>query len=592
MREPADIQLRGTFLVLVVLLGLLFLFGRLVQLQVLGRADWDDRSRRNQVRTQEIAAHRGLLLDRNGRVLVDNRPSYTVYGVPATLLADSSVVHRLAGLCGRDAESLFRRLAQSGRGSLKAVKLVADIPFDLRVVLAENLRDFPGVQVLIEPKRHYAEAVAPHSLGYLAELTEEELAAADWPDAAPGDLVGRKGVERRYEDLLRGRKGVEYITVDARGRELGPAALPGEAPVHGRDLVLGLDFDLQRLAEAELAGRRGAALLVETRTGRILAAASAPDFRLEWFSGRMPPEVWAGLNDEEERPLLNRLVQGLYPPGSLFKVAVSAWAREKGIVGEGWTVTCTGAFQLGRRTARCWKTDGHGPVNMFEAVQRSCDVWFYQLGLKLTPDEIREIGELFHLGGPTGIDIDGERTGLMPDSDWFDRKLGEKGWTRGVMLNLAIGQGEILVTPMQMGLHACLLANGGWAVAPHLADRAVDRSTGEEEQLVFPRVETRLSEKTWDFVDRATRAVVERPTGTAHAMQRERYQAAGKTGTAENPHGQAHSWFMGWMPEPDAKVAAVVIVENAGHGSEVAAPIAFRLFDAWQDLEDGKLLLP
>jgi len=591
VRQPADIQLRGTALTLLVLGGLLFLHGRLVQLQVLAGETWSDRSRRNQVRTQEIAPHRGLLLDRAGRVLVDNRPSYTVYGVPAALLADSSVVHRLAGLCGRDAATLLRRLGQGGRGSQKAVKLVADIAFDLRATLAENLRDFPGVQVQIEPKRHYPEPIAPHALGYLSEISEEELAAGEWPDAAPGDLVGRKGIEKRYEDLLRGRKGVEYVVVDVRGREVGPAALPAEPPVHGQDLVLGLDRDLQRLAERELAGRRGAAVLVETRTGRILAAASAPDFRLEWFSGRMPPEIWAELNDAEARPLLNRLAQGVYPPGSLFKPALAAWALETGLVDERWSVVCDGAFQLGRRTARCWKHEGHGRVDMLQAVAQSCDVWFYQLGLKITPDEIRQVGDRFHLSGLSGVDIDGERAGLVPDSDWFDRRLGERGWTRGVMLNLAIGQGEMLVTPFELAVHACLLANGGWAVTPHFADRAVDRVSGEERHLAFPRVDTALSPRAWDFVARATGAVVERPLGTAHFQRRARYKAAGKTGTAENPHGEAHSWFMGWMPEPDPQVAAVVIVENAGHGSEVAAPLAFRLFDAWMDLEEGKLLV-
>jgi penicillin-binding protein 2 len=591
MREPADIQLRGLLLLLMMAGGLLFLFGRLVQLQVLGQADWDDRSRRNQVRTQEIAPHRGLLLDRQGRVLADNRPSYTVYGVPATLLADSSVVHRLAELCGQDAAELFKRLARGGRRSLKAVKLLVDIPFDERVVLAENLRDFPGVKVQIEAKRHYPRLLAPHALGYLSEILEEELAATQRPDAASGDLVGRKGLEKRYEDLLRGHKGVEYITVDARGRELGPAALPPEAPVHGRDLVLGLDLDLQLLAEEALAGRRGAVVLVEIRSGRILAAASSPVFDLTWFSGRMLPENWARLNDEAERPLLNRYTQGVYPPGSIFKIAVAAWALEQGLVDESWSVTCTGAFQLGQRSARCWKRDGHGRMDMLQAVQQSCDVWFYQLGLKITPDEIREIGELFHLTDITGVDLDGERAGNMPDIAWFDRRFGERGWTRGVMLNLAIGQGEILVTPLQMALHACLLAGGGEAVVPHFADRAVDRASGEELRFVFPRLRTELSSKAWDFVRRSAEAVVERPLGTAHGQKRQRYRAAGKTGTSENPQGEPHAWFIGWMPLPDPEVAAVAVVENAGHGSQEAAPIAFRLFDAWQDLQEGRLVL-
>ncbi len=591
MREPEDLQLRGLALLLVIFAGLLLLFGRLFQLQILGGEDWTDRSRRNQIRTQQISPHRGLMMDRAGRVLVANKPAYAVYGIPARLLSDSSAVIRLAELCQRDPESMFRRLSRQGRHSLKAVRLVSDIPFDLRVYLAENRLDFPGVDVQVESKRNYPEPAAPHVLGYLSELKEDELAEGLVPDGSPGDLIGRKGLERYYDAGLRGEKGVEYFTVDVRGRVLGPAPdPPAEAPLNGRDLQLSIDLDLQHRAEELLGKRRGSVVMAEVKTGRVLCYVSHPDYLLEYFSGRMPPEVWERLSDEESRPLLNRPVQGLYPPGSLFKVALAAWALEHGIVDETWTVVCKGAFQLGRRTARCWKEEGHGAVNMREAIQHSCDVWFYQLGLKLSPDHIREVGEAFGMTRPTGIDLDGEKTGLIPDVAWYDKQFGPKGWTRGVMLNLAIGQGEILQTPLQQLHYACLLANRGQAHDLRIGRRWIDRAGGQEEIPPGPLFTLELSDRAWRLIERSTQAVVESPGGTAHRHKRAAFVSAGKTGTAENPHGEAHAWYMGWMPEPDPEIAVVALVENAGHGSEEAAPIVFALFDTWMELKEGRLL--
>ena len=594
MRQPADIQLRGAVLVLLQG-GLLFLLvARLVHMQLISQEGWDDRSRRNQVRTQEIAPHRGLLLDRRGRTLADNRPSYTLYGIPAQLFRDSAAVLRLAEAFQWDPAFLFRRLGQGGRQSLKALKLVGDITFDQRVMLAEHRLDYPGLQVLVEPRRHYPEPLAPHALGYLGEVNDDELARGLLADGAPGDLLGRRGVERRYDADLRGGKGVEYLRVDVRGRVLGPAdeLLPPEAPRNGLDLVTGLDRDLQRMAESLLAGRRGALLLMEVKTGRLLAMASAPDFLLEHFSGRMSPEVWAVLSDADARPLFNRATQGLYPPGSLFKVALASWALEKGVISENWTVTCTGALQLGRRTARCWNSGGHGAVSLRKAIQQSCDVYFYQLGLRLSPDHIREAADWFGLTEPSGVDLDGEQRGLVPDAAWYDRRFGAKGWSSGVMLNLAIGQGEVLVTPIQVLRYAGLVAGRGKGVTPHLGVKLVDHATGQERLLSYPVKELQLSPRTWDFIGSATAAVVEEPGGTAQGQKRARYRAAGKTGTAENPHGMAHAWFMGWMPLPDPQVAGVALVENAGHGSEAAAPLVTALFDAWLDLKEGKAIAP
>jgi penicillin-binding protein 2 len=589
MRDPADIQLRGGILLLFVLLGMLVLEARLFHLQVIDQSGWAKRSLNNQVRRMDTLPHRGLILDREGRVLVDNRPSYTVTGVPAILLADSAVVFRLADLCERDSGRIFRRLSRAGRYTQKPVKLLSDLSFELRARLAEFRLDYPGVDVRVEGKRHYDHHVAPHVLGYVKEVSEKDLSQPSFQDREPGDLIGRKGLERFYDAEMAGQAGLKYLTVDSRGRILGPTeGMDDLKPVHGHDLELSIDLDLQLVAESLIQGHRGAVILMECKTGEILAAASQPDYQLEHFSGRMPPDVWAGLNNAETRPLLNRMVQGQYPPGSLFKVAMAAYAIEHNIVDETWTVTCDGAMQLGRRTARCWKEEGHGPMVMRQAIQHSCDIWFYQLGLKLQPDDIAEVGKLFRMTDPTGVDLTGEYVGLIPNNAWFDEHLGVRGWTRGVMLNLAIGQGEVLLTPLQLARHAASLANGGERPVPHFGRALIDRISLERVPFQWPTDHIDLSDRAWQMIRTSTKAVVEDLGGTAHAQRREAYQSAGKTGTSENPHGDHHSIYMGWMPLPNPEVVAVAYLENAGHGSAVAAPMAFNLFDAWYDLQNAE----
>ncbi|MCA9784674.1 MAG: penicillin-binding protein 2 [Candidatus Cloacimonetes bacterium] len=592
MKEVRQLQLRGTVLVALLMLGMLLLVGRLFVLQILDRQDWSDRSRQNSVRSLELPAHRGLLLDRKGRILVDNRPSYSVFGVPAMISRDSLLVARVALECGVDGSAIWRRIGQAGRWSQKPLRLITDINFDQRVWLAEHRLDLPTIETAVDPRRNYPVHMAPHTLGYLGEISEEELAAGTFPGVDSGERVGKKGVERQYDAELRGRKGIHFEAVDARGRLLGPASSMADIPpIDGQDLTLSLDMDLQNLGESLLAGRSGCVLLMDLRTGGLLAAVSGPDMNLENFSGRMPPEVWAVLNDASTRPLLNRYLQGNYPPGSLFKLALAGWALEHGIVDENFTVNCPGYITVGQRTQKCWKLTGHGPMDMRQAIQHSCDVWFYRLGLKLSPDDIHDAAAAFGMNELTGVDLPGEKDGLIPDTDWYERNRGNQGWSLGVMLNLSIGQGELLMTPLQLLKYAGLLATHGHCVTPHLLEARVDVHSGLETRPDWPVRTVTLSKRTWNLLDRAAEDVVQSPGGTASFQRRETYRAAGKTGTAENPHGQAHSLFMGWMPLPDPQVAALVLVENAGHGSEIAAPIAFRLFDAWNDLEQGKVVI-
>jgi penicillin-binding protein 2 len=591
MKEVRQLQLRGTVLVGMVLLGMGVLIGRLFVLQVLDRQDWSDRARQNSVRSIELPAHRGLLLDRKGKVLADNRPSWSVFGVPAILSRDSLLVTRLAQQCGVEEAPIRRRLDQAGHWSQKPLRLVSDITFDQRVWLAEHRLELPSIEMGQDMRRGYPVNLAPHGLGYLGEISDTELLSLAFPGVDAGERVGKKGIELQYDTALRGRKGLRFEAVDARGRLQGPAIGMVEIPpLDGKDLRLTLDADLQALGEQLLGSQTGCVLLMDAETGGLLVAVSSPGMELAHFSGRMPPEAWALLNDGKTRPLLNRYLQGTYPPGSLFKLAVAAYALDHGIVDENFTVSCGGSITVGQRTQKCWNTSGHGPMNMRQAIQHSCDVWFYRLGLKLTPDDIAAAAAAFGLGIPTGVDIPGEKSGLVPDTGWYERNRGKQGWSLGVMLNLSIGQGELLTTPLQLLQYAALVANQGHVVTPHFVSATVDRHTGLETVPDRPVREVKLSRRAWTMLAEAAEAVVG-PGGTAGSQRREAYRSAGKTGTAENPHGDAHSLYMGWMPLPNPRVVALVLVENAGHGSEVAAPIAFSMFDAWRDLELGKVVL-
>jgi penicillin-binding protein 2 len=588
LRQPL---LRGGVLVGMVLAGMVVLVGRLFELQVLDRQDWTDRSRQNSVRSIELPAHRGLLLDRKGRVLAENRPSWAVFGVPAVLSRDSLMVEQVAAVCEADPGQIRRRIEQAGRWSQKPLRLVSDISFDQRVWLAEHRLELPSIEMGQDMRRGYPVNLAPHGLGYLGEISDAELLAGRFPGVDAGERVGKKGLELQYDTFLRGRKGLRFEAVDARGRLQGPAHnMPDIPPLDGQDLRLSLDADLQTLGESLLAGQSGCVLLMDARTGGLLVAVSSPGMELAHFSGRMPPEAWALLSDGHTRPLLNRYLQGTYPPGSLFKLAVAAYALDHAIVDENFTVSCGGSITVGQRTQKCWNTSGHGPMNMRQAIQHSCDVWFYRLGLKLTPDDIAAAAAAFGLHQPTGVDLPGEKSGLVPDTQWYERNREGRGWSLGVMLNLSIGQGELLMTPLQLLQYAGLVANRGRCTVPHLLEARVDRHTGLETPADWPVRQVQLSDRAWRMLGEAAEAVVG-PGGTAGSLRRETYRSAGKTGTAENPHGEAHSLYMGWMPLPEPRVVAVVLVENAGHGSEVAAPIAFSLFDAWRDLDQGKVVI-
>ena len=568
---------RAWQLAAVVALGALILAGRLFQLQVLGVREYTLQSQRNRVRVERYAAPRGLIVDRYGAVLADSRPSYTVRAIPRRLLQEASRLPLLSDLLEIPVDEIRERLRKSP--ALQPAAVRRDASFVQVSRIAEHEEDLPGVSLDVSTVRWYPQGpVAAHLLGHVGEISENEVDPQGEGRYRAGDFTGRTGLEKQYEKELRGVDGERWLEVDALGRIVGGFAETQTVPAKpGNTLRLWLDLPLQVIADSCLAGRRGSVCMMDVASGGLLVMASAPSFDPNYFAAGVRPAEWRRLNSDPDRPLLFRAVQAAYAPGSTFKMVTFAVTLEDHIAGftQHLPASCVGRYRFGNRYWRCWDPKGHGSLTLEDALVKSCDVYFYQIGERVPVDSLAHCALSAGFGVKTGIDLPQELQGLVPTSEWLDRRWGKRGWTQGAVLNHAIGQGEYLVTPLQMVRYAAMLARGGSIPVPHLV-HSIEREDGTIEEIA-PQIAGNwdISPETMARVREAMHQVVIR--GTARGCQVEGFMPAGKTGTAENPHGEAHSWFMGYAPFDAPEVAFAVIVEAGGHGSEVAAPIAKRL---------------
>lgn len=549
------------------------LLGRLVQLQILYQDVYGKKSEENSIRPIARDPIRGLIYDRNGTLIVDNRPSYTVAITPSEFRMSN--LDYLASILQLDPEFIKDRI-EKGKiyNRFAPIKVKRDIDFRTLSVIEENRDKLPGVSYQIDSKRFYPTRVrASHLFGYTKEISDQQLAEMG-AEYRPGDNIGASGLEAGYERYLRGKKGYEFITVNSKGQMLG-AYNDGknDIPVkEGDDLTLAVDAGLQATAESLLTNHRGAVVAVDPDDGGVLALASAPDYDLTVFGGVTPPEVWDALNTDTTRPLFNRATLTRYPPGSTFKMVLACAALQEGILNTSWRVQCTGGFRFGTRVFKDHVT--HGSTNVVEAIQRSCNVFFYQVMLKTGLEFWSHYGEEFGFGKPTGIDIMEETSGLLPSTEYFNRVYGEGRWTQGYLVSLAIGQGEVGVSPLQMACYAATLGNKGHYHTPHVVEKIRDKSTGQV-QLVSTETRTlEISDDVWNIVRDGMLRCVNDPGGTGMAAKIPGLEVAGKTGTAQNPHGKDHAWFIAFAPMDHPKIAICVLVENAGFGGSVAAPIA------------------
>ena len=579
-------ELRHRVLAVLVVAGFAGVAVGLARLQIVGHDEYLRYSKENHVRLEVLRAPRGTIFDRNGDVLADSSPSFSVVFRPipaeslrqAEHLVTPAWIARVANVVGLDTAEVRRRVNEAdGRGQNAVLRRNA--PFAIRAAVEESRDELPSVDVEVAPLRRYAYGtLAAHLLGYAGEINEGEVDSLASAGYRPGDLIGRSGIERSYEYVLRGEDGAEYVVVNAAGQRVATLeSYQPTPPVAGHDLVLTVDLKTQRALEDAMADvPRGAAVAIDPRDGGILAMVSRPAFDPNEFSIGISHERWHELTEGGADPLLNRATQGVYPPGSTFKVVSVLSALRNDLAGaETRFAPCVGHFVFGGRALACWKHQGHGSLNLIAALQNSCDVYFYQLGLHLGLGPLEETARGLGLGERTGIDLPQERKGLVPNAAWYDRRWGSGHWRKGLLLNLSIGQGELLVTPLQLALMMAETATDGQALRPHIVQRVRGIPDFRANRPSSPRLTA--SRRDWETLHTALELAVESGTGTAARVPGVR--VAGKTGTAQNPHGKDHALFACYAPADDPTIAIAIVVENSGHGGSIAAPRAGRVLN-------------
>jgi penicillin-binding protein 2 len=557
VRERAEIArfvLIGAFLVLL---------GAFFRTQVIQHDKFQLKAETNRLRPIPLTPPRGSIYDRNGRVIAENVPGYSVKLLATSVDSLRAVLARVRRYVPLDSAQITDIVERYLQARYQPALVFGDASIEIVAKLEEHRAALPGLVIQAEPKRLYpAGKSIAHLVGYVSEVTEADLAADRYPGAVLGSIVGKGGLEREYDDTLRGSEGVRYIEVNARGRLVREGAASATlSPTPGKPIVTTIDLDLQRFVDSIWpAGVRGA-MVAMTPNGEVRALYSAPTFDPNHFVGGISSSMWRKLNNDPAKPLLNRVIQARYPPASPFKLAIAAMALKRGLIrlNSAMPEPCRGGMRLGNRVFRCWKKEGHGTLDLIGAVAASCDVYFYQLGLRLGLEAIIQDGLLMGFRDKSGIDLENELSPIYPSSlAYFDKLYGPRNWSQpGSTLNFSIGQGENTQTLINMVKFYEGLAGTGDAVTPYIVKPSSSR-----------RRSLGLNAKELDGLRHALIAVVER--GTAAANRRADLAVAGKTGTAQNPHGEDHGWFIGFAPADKPELIVGGVMEFAKHGTTVA----------------------
>lgn len=597
IRNQATMDYRRSFLAcsfcFVAAFGILL--ARLAYFQLWSGEAFRNLSENNRIRITEIHAPRGRVLDATHEILVDNRPCFDVTVIPEEVQDYVSLEATLSRLSPLPPEVLEEKLAAIRKGiPFRSYVLWKDASWETVAYLEANRLRTPGVMIQVTQARDYLEkGLFAHSIGYMGEISPRELDRAHSSDYRIGDWIGKVGIEKYWEDQLRGKKGGLQVEADARGRQI--SLLKRKEPTPGKNLVLSLERRLQERARRAFGDLSGVAVAADPRDGRILCYLNLPSFDPNSFVGGFSREEWDSLRLNPSHPLTDRVIQGLYPPGSVFKIVLAIAALEEGVVTPQEKIFCNGRYRLGSRDFRCWRKWGHGAVNLHEALVQSCDVYFYQLGQRLGIERIEAYAKRFGLGKKSGISLDGEKAGLVPSPEWKRKRFGEP-WYEGETLVVSIGQGALLVTPIQVVRMMSAVANGGTLFTPRLVERleTTDGRVSMQTDSLHP-VPVGFSPRTDEIVKEALRDVVGSDSGTAKRARLEDVAVAGKTGTAqvirmdddtspdeEIPRKEKdHAWFACYAPAEAPEIVVVVLVEHGGHGGETAAPIAREILDEY-----------
>ncbi len=563
---------------------LLTLAFRLFYIQIINGDFYEELSKRNYLKFITIPSPRGLILDRNGNILATNNVKYSIYLVPPYDF-DKNKFKNLSKILNLPPEELEKKI-KGIKSYTPAILLKKNLNYKEISLLESNREKLPSFIINMELERAYPYGnLASHILGHIGEVGREELIHGEDFDYSLGDIVGKSGVEKIYEKYLKGRKG--YRSIELFSNKKKYKILPSKDPEPGYNLVLTIDKDLQELSEKVLGENVGVIIISEPWSGEILALVSHPDFDPNKFVMGFSKSEWEELVNNPKNPLNDRAISSLYPPGSIFKLIVSLSALEKGKISLKEKFYCSGGIKVGKNFFGCWKEGGHGYVDFLEGIAQSCNVVFYNLGLRVGPEDISKMAKDFGLGDKTGIDLPGELNGLIPSPEWKKNRLKES-WFLGDTLNMSIGQGYILTTPMEVHLMISIIATEGIGYRPHLVKKILN-CNGEDIKIFEPEIVRKVSLKpeSWKILKEGMRLVVERGTGIA--AKGKIWSIGGKTGTAQNPHGESHAWFGAFFPWENPKYVITIFVEHGKSGGGKCAPMAREIIKYLEEREGEKV---
>jgi penicillin-binding protein 2 len=591
-------EYKRSFLIVTIILtqAFLILIGRLWYLQILRGEEFEKFSVNNRIRITKIPAPRGRILDRRGREIVANRPSFDVYVVPKDIGDPNFLTNTLSPILGIESTEIKDKIKTAiQQDRFKPALIAQDITRDQLAFIEARKSYLPSILIEVNHTRKYPdEKLGAAFLGYLGKATEDELKL--YPNIQGDDVVGKSGVEKSWEVYLQGKYGFIQKLTDALGRQVKSTLfendLKSRDSIPGADTFLSIDLDLQKAAEEALGERAGAVVVMDVRTGELLALVSHPTFDPRDFIRGIDPKKWKQLIQDDSFPLVNRATQGLYAPGSVFKIVTAAAGLNERVVDSNTVFYCPGRYRLGSKTFRCWKPSGHGSVNLRKAIVESCDVYFYNVAQKLGIDRFAHYIKGFGFGTPTGIDI-GEKMGISPSRDWKVKTF-KQPWYDGETTVMGIGQGYISVTPLQIAAMTSAVANGGKLLKPLIVRKVV--SPEGKSLIEYDPQENGLlpSEKTMiDLIKRGMEGVVNDSHGTGRAARLNEITVAGKTGTAQvialdkskSEKFKDHAWFTSYAPAENPEVAITVLVENGGKGGAVAAPVVKQILEVYLRLK-------
>ncbi|MDD3656812.1 MAG: penicillin-binding protein 2 [Atribacterota bacterium] len=573
------------FFILIILCFVIVIIN-LWYLQIIRGKEFEQKAINNCIRSLVEEAPRGEVYDRNGKLLVTNRPAVNFSVIPAEISDYQTMSDNLSLIIFMDSSSILDKIRSSKQNPFHALTIKRDLEKDKIITIEEQKYKFKGSLLTVQPERKYLyQNLASHVLGYVNEISEEELNAPTFSHLSGGDIVGKSGLERYYDSYLRGEKGKKDVEVDALGREITTIEIKN--PVAGNDIYLTLDCELQQYIEQQMFEKKGSVIVSEPFTGKILAMVSYPDYNPNIFTQQMTTAQWQEIAQNKDNVLCNRNLHSIYPPGSVFKVITAIAAIEEGIVNLGSSIYCPGYYQVGDLSFKCWKESGHGKQAIIEAIANSCNVFFYTIGQKLGIDKLNYYTKLLGLGEKTGIDLPGELEGLVPSEDW-KRDFYNQSWYPGDTVNMSIGQGFLLVTPLQIHNMLSLIANEGLFFRFYHVEKIISQS-GEIIKEFEPQLINKIdiSQNTFQIIKEGMKKVVE--NGTGRLANIEEIKIAGKTGTAQNPQGENHAWFIGFAPYDNPEICVTVLIEHGGDGSTVAAPLAGNIIRKYFQLKYNQI---